>query len=62
MRGDELREEAIRKYEELAEACELAHNHREWWLHYKERNGPSKWSGVEFGKPSWMGSWPPCGS
>ena len=53
MRGDELREEAIRKYEELAEACEKKHGHRKWWLHSEKQNGPSKWSGVVFDRPSW---------
>ena len=51
--GDELRQEAIRKYEELAEACEKKHGHRKWWLHSEKQNGPSKWSGVVFDRPSW---------
>ena len=54
MRGDELREEAIRKYEELAEACEKKHGHRKWWLHSEKQNGPSKRFGVTFSKPSWI--------
>ena len=46
-------ERSILRYEELAEACELAHGHRDWWLHYKERDGPSKWFGVTFHYSSW---------
>ena len=54
MGGDELREEAIRKYEELAEACKKKHGHCKWWLHSEKQNGPSKRFGVTFSKPSWI--------
>ena len=47
-------EGSILRYEGLAEACEAAHNHRKWWLHRKERTGPSKWWGVGFERPSWV--------
>ena len=42
------------RYEGLADACEAKHNHREWWLEWKEPTGPSKCLGVKFQKPSWV--------
>ena len=46
-------EESIRRYNALAEACEDANGHRKWWLHSEKPDGPSKWCGVRFKKPSW---------
>ena len=51
--GDLAWEMSILRYDALVKACEAAHNHRKWWLCHTARDGPSKWFGVVFHKPSW---------
>ena len=51
--ADLIWEKSALRYEGLADACEAAHNHREWWLCHTEKSGPSKHWGVGFLKPSW---------
>ena len=51
--GDLNWEKSAARYEALAVACKAEHGHEEWWRCYTKTDGPSKWMGVWFHKPSW---------